>query len=263
MKPQPHTSTPLVLLTALSMALAAAAGLVFSPWRYPTDALRSAFVPNDAVTLVVGLPAVLGGLWLDRRGHRFGRWLLPGALLYGIYNAVTVVVGLALAVWSWPDLVVLILGGLALVRSFGRVDVPPSTPGALRRVIAGILIGLGGLFLTRAVGLLVGSGSGEAPLNAPELGVAVADLIVTPLWLIAGVALWRGGARGLALGPAVFVQANLLFVGLLAVLVIQPMFTGEPFGVVDFVVILTMGCVCFIPFGWFIATADGGPRPAA
>jgi len=256
-------STTLALGTATAMALAAAAGLVFPSWRYPTDALRSAFMPNDAVTLIVGLPALLGGLWSARRGHWFGRWLLAGALLYGIYNAIAVVVGLALGVWSWPDLIVVILGGLTLVRSFGRVDVPPSAPGALRRVIAAILIGLGGLFLTRAIGLLLGALSSAAPLNAPELGVAVADLVSTPLWLIAGVALWRGRALGETLGLAVFVQANLLFVGLLAVLIIQPVFTGEPFGVADFVVILAMGCVCFIPLGWFIVTADGGSRTVA
>ena len=118
MKTQPHFSITLVLLTALAMASAAVAGLAFSSWRYPVEALRSAFMPNDAVTLILGVPAVLGGLWSTRRGHWFGRWLLSGALLYGIYNAIAVVVGLALGVWSWPDLIVAILGGLALVRSF-------------------------------------------------------------------------------------------------------------------------------------------------
>jgi hypothetical protein len=43
----------------------------------------------------------------------------------------------------------------------------------------------------------------------------------------------------------------MLFVGLLIFFILQPFVTGAPFPLVDFVVILVMGLVVFIPFGLF------------
>ncbi len=252
-------STTLALGTATAMMLAAGAGLVFTAWRYPTEALRAAFVPNDIVTLIVGVPLLLAVTWAAARDRGLGRLLLPGALLYGVYNAIATAVGLALGIWSLPDLAVLALGvpaAVILVRSESRK--PVERRQTLMRAIAGILIGLGGLFLIRALMQL----SGATALTAPELGVCVADLVITPLWIIGGVALWQDRPFGVALGIGLFFQANLLFVGLLAVLALQPLVAGQPFVVTDFVVILVMGSVCFVPFGWLVATGAGRPPTA-
>lgn len=44
----------------------------------------------------------------------------------------------------------------------------------------------------------------------------------------------------------------MLFVGLLAFFILQPFVAGIPFPLGDFIVILAMGVVVFVPFGLFL-----------
>jgi len=44
----------------------------------------------------------------------------------------------------------------------------------------------------------------------------------------------------------------MLFVGLLAFFILQPFVAGVPFPLEDFIVILVMGLVVFVPFGLFL-----------
>ena len=62
----------LSFILALLMAGVSAAGFFFQCNLYPTEELRRAFVPNDVVNLVIGLPILLGSLWLTRRGRLTG-----------------------------------------------------------------------------------------------------------------------------------------------------------------------------------------------
>lgn len=58
------------------------AGLLFPSAVYPDEEVRRAFLANDVVNLVIGLPVLLGTLWLLRRGNLFGLLGLLGALFY-------------------------------------------------------------------------------------------------------------------------------------------------------------------------------------
>ena len=77
----------LSLLAGLLMACTSLAGLFYQGRLYPNDELRRAFVPNDVVNLVVGLPILLGSMWLTRRGALAGLLLWPGCLLYVLYKS--------------------------------------------------------------------------------------------------------------------------------------------------------------------------------
>lgn len=77
-----------IITTAVSIA-----GVIYQETIYPTAELRESFVPNDAVNLLVGMPFLLGSMWLARNGRLTGLLLWPGALLYGIYNYVAYVIG--------------------------------------------------------------------------------------------------------------------------------------------------------------------------
>jgi hypothetical protein len=85
-----------------------------------------------------------------------------------------------------------------------------------------------------------------------ELATAVADLVIIPAWVAGGVLLWRRLAFGYVVGAGLLFQASMLFVGLLVFFVVQPVLTAVPFRAGDFVTILVMGLVCFIPFGLFV-----------
>jgi hypothetical protein len=56
-------------LIAVLAAAAPVTGLLFSSAVYPTDELLQAFLANDLVVLFVGLPMLLGSMWLARRGQ--------------------------------------------------------------------------------------------------------------------------------------------------------------------------------------------------
>lgn len=82
------------LTTGLSLA-----GLLFPMSMYPTDELRLSFIANDVINLVIGLPVLLGTLWLARRGQLPGLLGLPGALFYVTYNAIAYAAAMPL---TWP-----------------------------------------------------------------------------------------------------------------------------------------------------------------
>lgn len=236
-----------LLLTALSLA-----GLLFPFAIYPSADLRRAFLANDVVNLLIGLPVLVVSMLSARRGGWMGQLFWLGALLYVIYNAI------AYAVALFPSWIVLLHAALLVLSLIALVGVLTSldlsdTQRRLKgrvpeRLAAGVLVSLGTLFFLRSIGQVTG---GAAPLS-PEFAVAVADLLVTPVWVLGGILLWRHQAAGYALGAGLLFQASLLFVGLLVFFLLQPLLLGESFPVADFVAIFGMSLVCFIPFGWFV-----------
>ncbi len=251
----------LTFAIAVLMTAASVAGLLAPHTLYPTEALRHSFVSNDVVNLALGLPLLLGALALTRRGRtRRGKLLgllfWPGALLYVTYNYIAYAVAMPL---TWQFVLYLALVGLsayAIVRLLKSIDgatVHARLAGAVPvRFGSGVLVGLGALFFLRAGIALVGALAGGTPLPPSELAVLVADLLTTPLWVIGGVALWWRRTLGYVAGTGLLFQASMLFVALLVFFILQPFIAGAPFPAEDFVVILTMGLVCFVPFGLFV-----------
>jgi len=67
-----HNLTPAYVFSALIavlMAAASIAGLAYRAAVYPADDLVRAFVPNDVVNRFIGLPVLLGSMWLAWRGR--------------------------------------------------------------------------------------------------------------------------------------------------------------------------------------------------
>jgi hypothetical protein len=44
----------------------------------------------------------------------------------------------------------------------------------------------------------------------------------------------------------------MLFVGLIAILLLQPVFTDLPLVFVDVLIVAAMGLICFLPFGLYL-----------
>lgn len=242
--------TTLSLLTALLMTVLSLGGLLLPPIFYPTKDLRYAFVANDLVNLLVGLPVLLGSMGLARRGSLAGLLFWPGALLYVLYNSIAYAAAMPL---TWPFFAHLGLAGLsafAFFRLLSGVDAAVVQARLQGRVFerfgAGVLIGFGALFFLRAVAEFF-----DGAANWAAFGVLVADGLTTPLWILGGLYLWRKHPLGYVSGAGLLFQASMLFVGLLAFFILQPFMASAPFPLVDFIVILVMGLVIFIPFGLF------------
>jgi hypothetical protein len=57
----------LSLAVAFLIVIASLAGLLFPQVLYPSEDLRHAFVPNDVINLLIGLPILLVSITLARR----------------------------------------------------------------------------------------------------------------------------------------------------------------------------------------------------
>jgi hypothetical protein len=67
--------TPIYLVSIFIgiLVLVASACSLLNPAKiYPTEALHQMFFANDVVNLVIGLPLLLGSLWLSWRGKLLG-----------------------------------------------------------------------------------------------------------------------------------------------------------------------------------------------
>lgn len=234
------------LMTALSLT-----GLLFPLAIYPSYELRQAFVTNDVVNLVIGLPVLLVVLWLARRGKLPGLLGLPGTLFYVTYNSIAYAAAMPLTWLFFIHLALTALSVVAIFRllsSLDRVAVQARLQSRVaERFGAGVLIGFGILFFLRAVAEFFDGAAGWA-----EFGVLVADGLTTPFWILGGLTLWRKRPLGYISGAGLLFQASMLFVGLLVFFIMQPFVAGAPFPVGDFVVILAMGLIVFVPFGLFM-----------
>ncbi|MGD2146792.1 MAG: hypothetical protein PVH41_08875 [Anaerolineae bacterium] len=246
----------LSLGVALLMAAASVLGLLYPAQLYPTDALRQSSVPNDVVSLAIGLPILLGSMWLARRGRLLGLLFWPGALLYVVFNAVVYTVGLPPNLGFLLALGQLSLSVYAMILLVAAVDgkaVEQRLVGAVpERLAGGVLAGLGSIYLIRVLVMAVGGIVNQTGITELERALHVADAVTAPAWILGGVLLWRREPLGYVAGTGLLFQASMSFIGLIAVLLLQPLLTGAPFQPVDTVVVTAMGLICFVPFGLFL-----------
>lgn len=247
------------LATAGLMALASFAGLFRPQVVYPTAELVQAFQPNDLVNLALGVPILLLVLYFSWRGKLWGLLCWPGALLFVLYNYIAYTFGLPVSWVFFLHLGLAILSGYTLVGLLGRLNGRAILHRLSGRVPekfgGGILAGLGLLSILRDVGVLAGALLQATPISQADLGVLVADFVITPLWILGGIQLLRGRRFGYLAGLGLLFQASLLFVGLIAFLLLQPVLTAAPLAVMDILVVAGMGLVCFVPWALFLLAA--------
>jgi hypothetical protein len=252
----------LSVLIALLMAAASVAGLLVRAMVYPTDELVQAFVPNDVVTLLVGLPILLGSMWLAQRGRQIGLLLWPGALFYVSYNYLVYVLAMPFGTAFLLHVVLLLLSAYTLIALLASIDgsaVQQQLDGSVpERVAGGILAGLGLLFALRAAAVMIGALASQAAMVDTEVALNVTDMTIGPALVIGGVSLWRRREFGYVTGLGLLFQTSMLFIGLIIVLLLQPFLTEAPFALVDVIVVLIMGLISFVPFALFVRGVASG-----
>jgi hypothetical protein len=253
------------LAVALLVTTASLVGLLYPARLYPTEELRHSFVPSDVVNLLIGLPILLGSMWQSRRGRLLGLLFWPGALLYALYNYIAYVFSLPVNLGFLLSLLVVASSAYTLIALVASIDgraVQRRVGGAVpERIAGGVLAALGAAYTLRGIVILVGAITSQMPVPDGEVGVLAADLTVSPTWIIGGVLLWRRQPLGYVAGTGLLFQASMLFIGLIAILLLQPLLTGAPFLLVDTLVVFAMGLVCFVPFALFLrGVASNEPR---
>ena len=274
----------LSLAVALLMTIASLAGLSCPACLYPTEELQQSFVATDVVNLLIGLPVLLGSMWLARRGRLLGLLFWPGALFYVLYHAIVYSFALPLNLGFLFSIALLVLSAYAgdttigLVASIDSEAVQRRLSGAVpERVAGGALVGSGILFSLLAVGTIVNGLVNRAPMadgdcsegppsippasrgeaerflcSESELALQVSDFLITPAWIIGGMLLWRRKPLGYVTATGLLFQASMLFIGLIVFLLLRPLLTAASFVPGEVVVTFILGLICFIPFALFL-----------
>lgn len=247
----------LIMSTAIAIIMTVFSGLGFllPEVFYPDPGLIEQYLANDLVNIILGLPLFITGLVLMRRGKLLGTLLLPGALIYVIYNYIGYTLGRP---WNWIafinlGLVVLSLMTLfLLLKTLDHQTVMEKLEGKVGEKVAGwILVIFGLAFIALAVSTII---SGVCEGTIPPLGenaVSVADILVSLGWVSGGITLLRKKPLGFSTGLGLLVAASFLFLGLVLFFFIAPLVSDRPFDWIEVNTVLGMGLVCFIPTGIF------------
>jgi hypothetical protein len=240
-----------ILLTAASLV-----GLILPSAIYQTDEQLTSFLPNDAINLLLGLPILLVCMWLTKRGKLIGLLCWPGALLYTFYNYIAYIIGMP---FGWVSLVFIALVMLCsyliilLVRNIKWSIVQTSLMGKVsEKFSGGVLVFFGAGFFFLALGVITGANTNQATIPMTDVGVAVADIVLSTLLFVGGIFLFRRKPLGYVSGMGLLFAASALFIGVVLVVLLQPVLTDAPFVLEDVVVLSGMALVCFIPTGLFM-----------
>ena len=252
-----NNSNILILSTAIALFMTVFSGLGFllPEVFYPDPGLLDQYLANDLVNIILGLPLFIAALVLMRKGKLLGPLLLPGALVYVIYNYIAYLLGRA---WNWIafiNLCLVVLSLIALVLLLRAIDhraVMEKLEGKVGEKISGwILVVFGLAFIALAVTTII---TGIRDGTIPPLGenaVSVADIVVSLSWVGGGILLLRKKPLGFSAGLGLLVAASFLFLGLVLFFFIAPLVTDRPFDWIEVITVLAMGLICFVPTGIF------------
>lgn len=248
------------LVAVLLMILSALAGLLFPDAVYPTETSRGFGLPTDLVNLFLGVPILVLSMGYTYRGKLAALLCWPGALAYVVYIYFIYAVGMPLSGRLLLNLALVPVGGSALLGLCLSIDAP-----AVRhrlaghvpaRVGGGILVTLAVLFVAVQLGDIANAIRSPAPADVLQLAPFYADVMVLlPLWLVGGFALWRNQPLGYTLGPGLLLVGSMLFVGVGFVMLFPLMTATSAVDVAGVVMMLVTGSVCFVPFFLFMRGA--------
>ncbi|MFN2190439.1 MAG: hypothetical protein ACK2T3_16875 [Candidatus Promineifilaceae bacterium] len=257
------------LIIAFLTAATAVGSIVFRDKVYPADWIIQSFLPNDIVTLLIGLPILLGSMLLAYRGSLIGLLFWPGALFYGLYNYFIYLLGMPFGVMYVIHMTIVTLSTYTLIGLIASIDgaaVKKRLVGNVpEKLGGGVLFLAGDAFALLALIAIETAEISDHNLPPAELALSTADFIASAAWIIGGVLLWRKKPLGYVAGPGLLFNIAMLFVGLLIVLLLQPLLADVAFSAPDFIVILIMTIISFIPLALFIRgiRKAGATKPVA
>ncbi len=204
-------------------------------YRYDTTLMAMGFKAGDAVTLILGVPALLFSLLRYQRGSVRGGLLLAGTLTYFLYNYGSMAFG---AAYNYLFLIYVALMSVSLfalilmLMSFDLAMLPAHFSSHLPRRNIGIYLIVSGvvlLLIWPSLSIIPALGEGKAP---PEvwsyttvITYAIDMGIVAPALIVVGIMLLRRNPLSYLLTATLLVFTMILGINLLTAGTIQ-MLTG-------------------------------------
>lgn len=256
----------LSIIIALLMSLLSLVGIIFPVSSYHSQGLIETYFTNDVINLVIGLPILLGSLWLTSRGKLAGLLIWPGALLFVIYNYLVYLIGIPLSYFSIAYLFLVLVSAYIVhdvLRSLDQELIKEQLSGKVFEKLTGwFLVIFGILFILRAANIFLGAFIHRTGLPTTEIGTLIADISISILWIIGGILLLRGNPLGYVSGLGLLFSASMLFLGLILFLIIQPLITPAVLSMIDIVVVVVMAVIFSIPFGLYLrGVIQSGKKP--
>jgi len=267
------------LLIALLMVVVSVGGLAWgSTSLYGVDQNRAlgvsastagvlvpGFLVQDVFNLAVGLPILVGVLWLARRGSLIGLLLWPGALFYLAYTYVHYLVGAPFSTLFLGYVAIVALSAyttIGLVASIDGDAARQRLTGAVRpRLVGGLLVSLALLTVGQDAGGAVATAlAGGAPIDPLARGAWIADLTLgVPAMLIVGGLLWRRASLGYVAAAGLLLSFGMTSVVIAAMIALQPVLTGAPIDGSMVMGLLIFGAVSLTPLLLFARGTATGP----
>ncbi|MEO8285996.1 MAG: hypothetical protein ABI670_06135 [Chloroflexota bacterium] len=237
---------------AFIMTVASVAGLFDGPSVYPglEAKMLPLFVGQDALNLIVGLPMLLGSMWLARRGSLFGLLLWPGALFYILYDYGYYVLGAPFNAFFLPYIALMTLSAYTMIGIVASIDgnaVRERLAGTVpARLTGGVLATLALLFMALWTSLTISALASGTPLDLIAHVVIIMDLTVQlPALLVGGILLWRREGIAYVVAVGLLLQAGVYLAGLSVITIVQEITVGLPFDAVAVVPGFIVGAICF------------------
>lgn len=223
---------------AILLAIAAGCGIFISDLYRDPPGLVAQAIGQDAVTLLIALPALGISAFLASSGSQRARLIWLGVLVYVVYTYASYAFGIRFNPLFLIYLALLgcstyaLIGGLMTTDWTGiRASFSERTPVRAVSIFLGVIAGLFYLiWLSEAV---PASLAGVPPQSVTEDGtptnvVHVLDMaFLLPALVIAAVSLWRKQPIGYALAPALLTNLVFLALAILSMTVFQAR-VGEP-----------------------------------
>jgi hypothetical protein len=209
------------------------------------------FVGQDALNLIVGLPVLLGSMWLARRGALVGLLLWPGALFYVLYDYGYYVLGAPFNAFFLLYIALMTLSAYAMIGVVVSIDAAVVrarvADGVPARLIGGFLAGLALLFTALWSGITASALASGIQLDMVPRVVTIMDLTIQlPALFVGGILLIRRHALGYVVAAGLLLQAAAYLIGLSAITVLTEVLTQtsiDPVAVLPGTVIGAIGLV--------------------
>lgn len=216
-------------------------------YRYDPMSFAAQGISQDIVTLVVGIPLLLVGLMMYRRGRLRGQLLLTGTLAYFLYTYTSMAFGAAFNPLFLVYVALFSLSLFAFIIAMLSVDVRvlPAhfTEKLPRRAISIFMFAGGGFLLLAWLGRIMPGLGGGAPvglLTSTTLFIQVLDLgLIVPLMALAGILLLRRQPLGYLLTSVALIKFMTMGIALVAMIIGQTL-AGDVVPVVEAAIFIIM-----------------------
>lgn len=225
-------------------------------YRFDTVVTAVGYLIADWFTLLIGVPLLIGALWLYRRGSVRGGILLAGVFAYLLYKYVSMAVGAAYNNWLLAYIVLTGATFLGLVVSLMSFDTEalassfgtraPWRGIAIFLIVSGASLFSIWLFLSIVPALLANTVPLELASYSTVTTFGIDMGFVAPSLIAAGILLLRREPLGFVLAPMLLIYTDVLGVSLMAMGIGQElmglMSVGQFIGfVVSFAILALVG----------------------